>query len=201
MQQPLLRDLLRGNDWANERSAALVADAAGLEAVQLVATSLAATAGAYWDLSAAEATLQIRRASTKRLEKVAESTRTLVDKGEVAPSQLNQPLARLASGRAEVTAAQQQNENTFRPIVVMEFRPDGFPMMKNVGPGTAFNIHIEPISNPANDWIAKFPVERNTMLESGLNFCRTSSCASMADTDGIDRSSSVASWFMRSPLA
>lgn len=66
-----------------------------------------------------------------------------------------------------VRAVHEQNENFFRPVVVLEFAKEAqVPSLKNVGAGPAFNVNIQDVSNPNNDWVAKFPIERNRILES-----------------------------------
>ena len=65
--------------------------------------------------------------------------------------------------------ARKQNEDAFRPVVVMEFQEGGFPLpyIRNMGPGPAFNIEVENIISRRNTWTAKFRQERNFILESG----------------------------------
>lgn len=66
-----------------------------------------------------------------------------------------------------VRAIHEQNENFFRPVVVLEFAKGArVPSLKNVGAGPAFNVNIDDVSNPNNDWVARFPIERNRILES-----------------------------------
>jgi outer membrane protein TolC len=117
VDQPLLRGFYNNTAAVNERIAFLELEAVKGDFVQTVATQLVSVAQAYWDLVAAEKERVIRNEAEARLEKIADSTRKLIEGNQIAPAELNLQLAELSKAKRQREFAEQevyQAYNTLR---------------------------------------------------------------------------------------
>ncbi len=105
--QPLLRDFLYGEQAMNERALWLLAQAARLDALQVTADSVLESIEAYWDTVAAKGSMYVLQKSIDRLVPLVIGLQKLSEEGEVAPNDVNQPLAQLAHERARLATAEQ----------------------------------------------------------------------------------------------
>ncbi|HYM24612.1 MAG TPA: TolC family protein [Vicinamibacterales bacterium] len=105
---PLLRGRGAAAVAAFENSAIISRDSSQLQARQQLSSSALATIDAYWDLRAAQETLDITKQTAKLQGDLLNLTRQLIQAGEVAGAEQSRAQAADARARAAVDGAQQQ---------------------------------------------------------------------------------------------
>lgn len=115
-RQPLLRGFLYGKDTTTEQSNYLSLEASYYDILEEISRRISDTAIAYWELVAAEKISNVLRNSVHRFQTLIQMTETLISEQEIAPSDLVQPLAELASRKIDLQLAEQEHYRTLEEL-------------------------------------------------------------------------------------
>ena len=105
---PLMRGRSGDSVAAGERAARVQRDVAELDAQHQQSITALRTAMAYWDLAAAQHTLQIAELSSERQAQIVTLTSNLVEAGDLPRSELSRTQAAQARAQARVRDAQRR---------------------------------------------------------------------------------------------
>ncbi len=97
INQPLLRDFRYGLDRMNELANLQELEAVRYDTLQLISQQVFNTVSLYWDTLAARRIVQAQKDSEERLTKIVENVKFLIQRGQLAPADLLQPIAQLSS--------------------------------------------------------------------------------------------------------
>ena len=107
VEQPLLRNFMYGIDTQTEKANRLELTAVKWDTLNFISLRILETVYRYWDVVAAEKMLVIQQEAEARLERLVAQTRSLIQGSQLAASDIEQPLARLAVQRGNRIAAEQ----------------------------------------------------------------------------------------------
>lgn len=97
VDQPLLRDRANGLDYMTERANLQEIEAIRYETLQTISEQILRTVNFYWDTLTGKKVLQAQRESEERLKEIVEKVKFLIQKEQLAPADLVQPIAQLAA--------------------------------------------------------------------------------------------------------
>lgn len=116
VDQPLLRGYKYSLDTMIEQAQSLEVSSAWYSAVYFITSRINNTAIHYWDVVAAKQIIGIQEEAEKRMFDLGERLEKLI-KAELAPaSDINQPLAQLATRKIDVLVAKQQYYNAIQNL-------------------------------------------------------------------------------------
>ncbi len=107
INQPFLKGFLYGVEAMRERASVWNLKSVYYDSLFSISQDVLETVNRYWDVVAAQQELKVRKASVESFELLVRKTKRLVDENQLAPSEINQPLANLASERVSYFTAQQ----------------------------------------------------------------------------------------------
>lgn len=97
INQPLLRDLHHGLDRMNEIANQQEIEAVRYDTLQVISQQVFNTVSLYWDTLSYRRILQAQIESEERLNHIVDSVKLLIQRGQLAPTDLLQPIAQLSS--------------------------------------------------------------------------------------------------------
>ncbi len=97
--QPILRNFLNSYNTQYEKAAFHELNAVQWDTLQSISNDILNTVNTYWDVAASELNVSILKESIERLEKIIGMVRKLIEGGEIAATDINQPLATIAQQR------------------------------------------------------------------------------------------------------
>jgi outer membrane protein TolC len=106
--QPLLRGFMFSEDAMNEIASRIEVYARYYDSLQVMSQKVSDTLSNYWELVTAKKNLAIQIEAVKRLEKLTQDTQRLIDEGQLAANEINQPLKQLADQRLQKALAEQR---------------------------------------------------------------------------------------------
>lgn len=107
VNQPLLKGFLYGLDAMQERAAVWNLQSVYYDSLFSISQDMLDTINRYWDVVSAQQQVQVQKESVESFELLVRKTKRLVDENQLAPSEINQPLASLAAQRVSYYTAQQ----------------------------------------------------------------------------------------------
>lgn len=110
VDQPLLRDNGYGLDYMTELSNRQEVSAIRYDTLQTISQQVFNTISLYWDTLTQKRLVQAQTESEKRLEEIVEKVKFLIQREQLAPADLMQPLAQLS---AQVVSRVQTEQNYF----------------------------------------------------------------------------------------
>lgn len=97
VDQPLLRNLRYGLNYMTELANKQGVNVVRYETLQTISQQVLNTITAYWNTLGARKILISQRESEERLQKIVENVKFLIQRGQLAPNDLLQPIAQLSS--------------------------------------------------------------------------------------------------------
>lgn len=108
IDQPLLRNFLTGQNMANEQAKKFDVLSAWYSAAFFVTSAINTTVVDYWEVLANKKLLEIQRNAERYFIDLVQKTKELIKAQVLAPADLNQSLAQLATKKVDVLLAEQQ---------------------------------------------------------------------------------------------
>lgn len=116
IDQPLLRDLIYGKDAVTEMAAKWELFAIYYDNFQTISEKILNTTVQYWEFAAAKKLVEISKNAEKRIEKLIEGTKELIRQGQLASSDIIQPLTNLINQKLQTVLLQQQFYNALQEL-------------------------------------------------------------------------------------
>ncbi len=107
IDQPILRRFFYNQEAVTEIVSSLQVESARNQLVQTMAQTVLDSILAYWDLVAAEKIMSINEDAEKILDGLTSATYRLVEKNNLAASELNEQIAELARSKRDLVASKQ----------------------------------------------------------------------------------------------
>lgn len=108
INQPLLKGFLFGEEAMNEKNKGLLLDSYQNDLVHNISQQLLNAIEAYWDLYRAQNVLKERKRSEEQNRRYYESIEKLIDKNQLAKTELSQALREWANAKADVMIAERE---------------------------------------------------------------------------------------------
>nr|NGX43169.1 hypothetical protein [Chlamydiota bacterium] len=118
IDQPLLRRFRDNIEATQEKVSVLELQAIKWEAIHTISTQIRIAVNSYWELVATKGLLKIRQDSLQRLDNLADSTERLVERGQLAKSELNQQYAEVSKEKRRSADAEQQVYAAFNNLLL-----------------------------------------------------------------------------------
>lgn len=114
--QPLAKDFEFGLERMDELAFIIEAQAARLEALNQISDLILKSVEGYWNVVAAQGFLSIREDSVNRFVPLVENTQKLINGDQLAPNEINQPLAQLSQERSRKMQAMEDYYAAMRDL-------------------------------------------------------------------------------------
>ncbi|MEM1283242.1 MAG: TolC family protein [Chlamydiota bacterium] len=108
LNQPLMRGFLYGPFTTAELAGKVAYKASYYDALHTISERLLDTIINYWNVVSSQKVVEIRKQTVEAFQDLYEKTLRLVEEDQLAKSEINQPLANLATAQVDYTASLQQ---------------------------------------------------------------------------------------------
>lgn len=116
VEQPLLRGLYYGKEAVTEMAAKWELFAVYYDNFQNISQKIFDTTFQYWEFAAAKKLVEISKNAEKRIEKLIEGTRELIRQGQLASTDIVQPLTNLINQKLQTVLRQQEFYNALQQL-------------------------------------------------------------------------------------
>ena len=167
IDQPLLRNFLFSQEYANELSASYDLRAVKAQFIFAMSQEVRDVVQQYWQTLSAKELLKIRQDSVERLQDLTDSVERLIEGGQLAETEINQQLAQLYDEKRRVSASVQtlfDSYNNLRlnmglPKIPYCLEPpslelEDFPKISDVEKPCSIECMLEVASQNRGDYLA-----------------------------------------------
>ncbi|MBA3722262.1 MAG: TolC family protein [Parachlamydiaceae bacterium] len=116
IDQPLLRDFLYGLDAMIEQAQKLEVSAAWYSAAFFISNRITNTVINYWNMVAFKKFIQIQEETLQEFFVLTDRIKKLIEGGMLAATDINQPLAQIATQELQILIAKQQYYNSIQSL-------------------------------------------------------------------------------------